>query len=283
MASWYELNATVTLSVTAGSGATVALRVVAPDGTASTPSATFSGSQWSATVTGDQYDEWSYAWTVDGVLTSQGTFLVGGPWYTTLAQLKKTINRSAGDTTPDDLLAPALEAASRAVEQWCDSRPIGGFLLADSATARTFRRDRWVQTIQLGGCWYERLPVDEFGSLNDLVVETSDDGTTWTTQTIDSDFETWPDNALAKSLPVNSLITSGCWPARIRVTAMWGWPAVPSAVKQATLLQAARLYKRKDSPQGLADGGELGQVRVPNLDPDVQRLLSWLHTEALVG
>ena len=54
MASWYELNATVTLSVTAGSGATVALRVVAPDGTASTPSATFSGSQWSATVTGDQ-------------------------------------------------------------------------------------------------------------------------------------------------------------------------------------------------------------------------------------
>jgi hypothetical protein len=24
-------------------------------------------------------------------------------------------------------------------------------------------------------------------------------------------------------------------------------------------------------------------VRVPNLDPDVQRLLSWLHTDALVG
>lgn len=279
MASWYEFGATVTLSLTADSGADVAIRVVAPDGTASTPTPTFSGSQWSASVTASQYDEWTYAWTVDGVLTSQGVFTVGGPWYATVAQLRAEMTVPSSTTDRDAGFARALKAASRAVEEWCDNRPVGGFLLADTASVRKFRRDRWTLCTDQGF----QLPVDDIGSLTDLVVETSDDGTTWTTLTIDTDFEVWPENALAYSRPITALLSASDWPARVRVTAKWGWPEVPSQVAEATLRQAARLYKRKDSPQGLADGGELGQVRVPNLDPDVQRLLSFLHTEAMVG
>lgn len=272
----YELDATVTLSLTAGSGATVTVQVVKPDGTTATPTPTFAGSTWTASLTGDQYGRYLYAWTVDGTISTQDTFLVGGPWYAAFARLKKAVNRKPGDETPDDMLADALEAASRSVDTYCDNRPPGAFLLADSASTRIFRRDRWTICTDAGF----RLPVDDIGSLTDLVVETSTDGTTWTATT---DFETWPDNALAYGLSITGLVSTSDWPDRVRVTARWGWPSVPPSVKQATLLQASRLYRRKDSPEGVAGSSEWGLVRVPNLDPDVKALLQWLHTDAMVG
>ena len=45
-------------------------------------------------------------------------------------------------------------------------------------------------------------------------------------------------------------------------------------VEQATLLQAVRLYKRKDAPFGVAGAGALGQVvSISDLDPDIKMLL----------
>ena len=44
--------------------------------------------------------------------------------------------------------------------------------------------------------------------------------------------------------------------------------------EQAALLQAARLYKRKDAPFGVAGAGALGQVvAISDLDPDVRMML----------
>jgi hypothetical protein len=46
------------------------------------------------------------------------------------------------------------------------------------------------------------------------------------------------------------------------------------AVKQATVIQAARIFKRNDSPLGIAGFGEMGAVRVGvQLDPDVKHLI----------
>lgn len=55
------------------------------------------------------------------------------------------------------------------------------------------------------------------------------------------------------------------------VHALYGWTSVPAAVKAATMLQAARLAARRDSPYGVAgspaDGSE---VRLfATLDPDL--------------
>lgn len=274
--TWYELNDTVTLSLEADSGSDVDLFVTAPDGTESTPATSFSTPNWSASVTADQYDQWLYTWVVDGVAVESRSFNVG-KWYATLAALKKALNRTGSDATADDLLGPALEAASRSVEQYCDSRPIGAFLLDSTATQRLFRFDRWT-IFDRDWCVY-RVPVDDIGSLTDLAVETSSDGTTWTETT---EYETWPLNALTKSQAITALVFTTCG-GRLRVTAKWGWPAIPSAVRQATLLQASRLYRRKDSPEGVAAAGDWGMVRVPNLDPDVKALLAFLHTEALIA
>ena len=64
------------------------------------------------------------------------------------------------------------------------------------------------------------------------------------------------------------------WPDEtITVHAKWGCPVVPEPVKQATTIIATRLYKRKDSPEGVAGFGEFGVVRIKATDPDVANML----------
>jgi hypothetical protein len=49
---------------------------------------------------------------------------------------------------------------------------------------------------------------------------------------------------------------------------------VPAAVKLATLIQATRLLKRRETPEGAMGFGDLGAVRLSGKDPDVERLLA---------
>jgi hypothetical protein len=62
--------------------------------------------------------------------------------------------------------------------------------------------------------------------------------------------------------------------ASVKVTGTWGWTAAPVAVKQATIIQASRIFKRLDSPLGVLSAPDLGYIRVgTRLDPDVQQLV----------
>jgi hypothetical protein len=47
----------------------------------------------------------------------------------------------------------------------------------------------------------------------------------------------------------------------------------PEIVDQAIVMFAARLYRRRNSVGGFEGFGELGLVRVPALDPDIEDLL----------
>lgn len=49
--------------------------------------------------------------------------------------------------------------------------------------------------------------------------------------------------------------------------------ATAPEVYQATLMLAARLYKRRLSPEGVSGWDDLGVVRVLARDPDIERLL----------
>ena len=64
-----------------------------------------------------------------------------------------------------------------------------------------------------------------------------------------------------------------CFARRARVTADWGWPAVPDAIVEATLLLANRRFMRKDSPEGIAGWAAEGPVRVSRFDPDIEDLV----------
>jgi len=61
----------------------------------------------------------------------------------------------------------------------------------------------------------------------------------------------------------------------VRVTATWGWATTPQSIATATRLQASRLFKRADSPLGVAGFGDMGAMRVSRyMDPDVELLLA---------
>jgi hypothetical protein len=49
---------------------------------------------------------------------------------------------------------------------------------------------------------------------------------------------------------------------------------VPKAIETATMIQASRIFKRFDSPLGVAGFGDFGAVRVSRfLEPDVEQLV----------
>lgn len=43
--------------------------------------------------------------------------------------------------------------------------------------------------------------------------------------------------------------------------------------QEAIVLLASRLYKRRNSPEGVAGWGDLGMIRIVASDPDIARLL----------
>lgn len=266
--TWYALGASVTLNFTAPADATVVLYVTAPDGTESTPATSHVGTTWSASFTVGQYGQWLFAWRATGTGndTELGSVQVGEPWYTTLALTRLSLNMAADDTTRDALLTQALAGAARSIDRYCSRR----FYLDSSATARTFTITPHM-VIRRG--FDTVLLVDDIGSTSGLIVEVGD-GTTWTTL---SGTGTYPDNALARLQAVTGVSSSSvswCSYRQARVTAVWGWPQVPTEVAQANLQQASRLYRRKDSPQGVMGSPDWGLIRVPNLDPDVKALLA---------
>lgn len=66
-----------------------------------------------------------------------------------------------------------------------------------------------------------------------------------------------------------SLETARVWVAERVMEGHWPLPDVQEAV----LLMASRLFKRRQSPEGVAGWDDLGVVRIVSRDPDVQALL----------
>lgn len=190
-----------------------------------------------------------------------------GTDYITADQLKAHLGIE--DTDDDTAIERAVAATCRAVERYCRRR----FWLDESVTVRTYQPSSW-----------GRVQVDDIGSTSGLLVATDDDddGDFEQAWTVGTDFQVGPANALADDRPVTRLVAVGdlLFPAAaarsaVQVTALFGWPQVPDEVVEACLIKAARLFRRKDTPEGVAGGGDFGIVRVSSKeDPDVVTLLA---------
>lgn len=72
------------------------------------------------------------------------------------------------------------------------------------------------------------------------------------------------DAVLAQSLDAAiDYVGEHCYPSHV----------TKGSVQQATLMIAARLYKRRLSVEGVAGWNDLGVVRIISTDPDISRLL----------
>lgn len=182
---------------------------------------------------------------------------------------------SIDDSDDDTLLEAACTAASRAVESWCNRV----FTTDAAATARTYRvADPYL------------AHVDDFYTTSGLIVatDTGDTGTYSTTWTITTDYILEPSGALNNGqtwvydriAAVGSYYFPSGRRPRLQVTAKWGWAATPDAIVEACYIKAARLFRRKFSPEAGAGfdagtGFSVPLIRVNvREDPDVVSLLA---------
>ena len=167
--------------------------------------------------------------------------------YATLDQVKAALRIT--DSVDNDLLELAIEAASRAI----DGNTGRNFYSAGTAT-RYFAAD---DDLILG--------IDDLaGTAITLQTANNADGiydVTWDT----NDYQLEPLNGNSDGIPFPytriRAIGDYFWPieggeALIKITGVWGWPSVPTAIKQACVIQSSRIYKRLDSPLGVAGFGD---------------------------
>jgi hypothetical protein len=179
--------------------------------------------------------------------------------YCTLEQLKKYIGLEQGDQLDDETLTSALDSVHAGVEDFTGRV----FTKEDTATARLFEVD---------DCGV--VEVDDFHTDAGLIVET-DDGlngsysTTWAA----GDYQLEPLNGVhhgRSGWPFTTIRAVGSrrFPrprnrrATVRITAAWGWAAVPAPVHQACLILGAEAGKLKDAPFGVAGFADYGPIRV---------------------
>ena len=185
--------------------------------------------------------------------------------YASLAEVKAALRIT--DSIDDSLLEMAVESASRLIDGFAARQ----FYSSGSAVRYFVAQDDFV------------VEVDDLAN-GTVVIQTAQDAdgvfdTTWGTD----DYQLEPLNAVLDGIawPYNQIRAVGdyLWPisggeALIKVTGTYGWPYVPIAIKQATIIQASRIYKRLDSPMGIVGFGDMGAIRVSNqLDPDVAQLV----------
>jgi hypothetical protein len=190
--------------------------------------------------------------------------------YCTLAEVKAALRIT--DNIDDTLLENAVEAASRRIDGECSRR----FYIDATTSARTYAANRSAFVF-----------IDDVATLTGLVVKVDDtfSGSYSKTLTAGTDYQTEPTNAAAQTEPVTMLRAlnagfpvEGNGRALIEVTAKWGWPAIPDAIREATVLLAARQFKRLDSPLGVAGFGDLGAIVVRRIDPDVAAMVAPFKT-----
>ena len=194
--------------------------------------------------------------------------------YATLSELKARLTIETLDTQDDAMLEACIEGASRQIDAFTGTRfyvvsgevryftALNGYTVAiDDATAIT----ALAQDLQLNRTYSETFSADQY----DLT----------------------PDNAVANGKPYQQIILRPLAPKgflldrrAIKVTGSFGYAAsAPPAVKQACLLLAAALFRRKDAPFGIAGGGEVGQaIQLAAMDPQAKLLLMPFRRLAIV-
>lgn len=186
--------------------------------------------------------------------------------YATLSEIKARLSIDTSDTQDDAMLEACVEAASRQIDKFTGTR----FYTAGS-------QERYFTALDP-----LRVIIDDATAITAIVQDLQVNRTY--SDTIDlTDVDLLPDNATQLGLPYQQLAIVPDSPKTfitdrrgIKVTGTWGYAAsAPPAVKQACLLLAAAMFRRKDAPFGIAGGGEVGQaIQLAAMDPTARLLLA---------
>jgi len=186
--------------------------------------------------------------------------------YATLNQVKAAARIT--DAIDDSLLEMAVESGSRMIDGFCERR-----FFTNGTETRVYATDSFhvCDIDDVAGTAITIRTASELNQVYDQV---------WAA----SDYQLEPLNRQSSGLqfPVNRIRAVGDYlfqpstETTVQVTAQFGFAlTVPKQVEQACIIQSLRIYKRLDSPLGVAGFGDIGAIRVSSkVDPDVGMLLS---------
>lgn len=193
--------------------------------------------------------------------------------YATRNEVKAALRIGTADTQDDVLIDNCIGAASRLIDGYCNRQ----FWAVSSATSRVFQANTEFV-----------CDTDDFYTTDGFVLKTS--------TFADGNFDvTWAATDVQLE-PLNGVLDGLTWSysklraignylfptvnanygeqALVQVTAKWGWAFIPDPITQACIIQSSRIFKRYDSPLGVAGFGDLGAIRVSRfLDPDMAQLV----------
>lgn len=182
------------------------------------------------------------------------------PDYIDANALKAYMRIDPSDTTDDAEIATVISGASRAIDNHCGRQ----FGKVDSPEQRVYTA--WWHTKR--GQWV--ADIDDLATDMGITVETDAGQIT--------EFDLLPANAVKDGRVYTRIAirrTSTVQPTgredELRITAPWGWSAVPAEVVNAAKIQAHRFFVRRVSPFGVAGSPDTGnELRLlARLDPDV--------------
>jgi hypothetical protein len=183
--------------------------------------------------------------------------------YCTLTQIKAATRIT--DNIDDALLEMAVESASRMIDAECDRN----FYSSGTASRDFIPNDSIV------------VDTDDLASIVSVKIDDTGD-LTFPVTLADSDYQAEPVNqkVSGNDFPITRLRMIGDYllpvdgkQATVRIEGVYGFIPTPIQVTQATLIQASRIFKRLDSPLGVAGFGDMGAIRVGKVDPDVAMLI----------
>jgi hypothetical protein len=217
---------------------------------------------WSGTAPAS--DVAAFTWTVSSTALSR--------YYCSAEELKDRLGLT-GTTANDSGILLAVAAASRAVDGYCE---------------RYFYRATDTRTYVPQNLYETR--TDDLVSVTTLATDPAGNAAQGGNFPV-----TWPANSF-QLLPYNPGDLGEPWPYRkiravggltfpwvtplllsrmdrVQVTGVFGWPAVPQAVRTATLISAAELFRMKDTPAG---GDVPGEFEITSLrgSPMIGKLLA---------
>jgi hypothetical protein len=186
--------------------------------------------------------------------------------YCTLADVKAALRIT--DTIDDALIESSINSASRMIDQYCNRY----FYSGSAGEVRYFK------ATDAYNCW-----IDDCQTITEVRTAQSNP-ITFNQVWANTDYQTIPANTLANGAyqPITGLIAIynyffPTWQESnlVKVTGTWGWASVPDSIKFATIIQASRLFKRLESPLGVAGVSDMGIMRVgSNIDGDVAQLIN---------
>jgi hypothetical protein len=197
--------------------------------------------------------------------TTAGSGIENG--YCTLAQLKSSDVLNISDANSDTTLETVIEAVSRLIDNSC-----ARYFYSSAGQVRYYNtNDPYC------------LRTDDIASASGVTVEIDLNGDGVYEYTLaGTDYSVAGYNDLLKEFPFSKLETTpaasytfSTSPKGNKVTATYGWAAVPKPITLACILQSAREYKRFNAILGVSGATAIGTttLTMPSLDPDVEKLI----------